>query len=119
MGELLGSGALDVDVDVSVSALGFGTFAYLWITAPPARVEALGWELVALPQAAFVGAVTGTAPLLAVVLCRSPDELYRVVTTDVGGLPGVTAVEVDPIARRVKQAGSVVERGRLVLAGHL
>lgn len=116
VGELLGSGVVDVDVDVSVDALGFRTFAYLWITAPPTRVESLGWELVALPQVAFVAAVTGTAPLVAVVLCRTPDELYRVVTTAVGGLPGVSAVEVAPIARRVKQSGSRVERGRLVLA---
>lgn len=117
LSELLASGAADVDVDVSVDALGFRTFAYLWVTVPPAQVEATGWALVALPQVAFAAAVTGTAPLVVAVLCRTPDELYRLVTADVGGLPGVSAVEVAPISRRAKQAGTVVDGDRLVLAG--
>ncbi|MHA3704214.1 Lrp/AsnC family transcriptional regulator [Jatrophihabitans sp. YIM 134969] len=117
--DLLGSGAVDVDVDVSVDALGFRTFAYLWVTAAPGRVEALGWELARLPQVAFVGAVTGTAPLLVIVLCRTPEELYGVVTGAVGGLAGVTAVDVAPVSRRVKQGGTIVERGRLALPGRV
>ena len=118
LAELLGSGAAEVDVDVSVDALGYRTFAYLWVTVPPALVERTGRAMVDLPQVAFAAALTGTAPLVAAVVCRTPDELYRVVTAGVGGLEGVTAVEVAPIARRVKQSGSVVERGRLVIAGH-
>lgn len=117
LGELFGAGVIDVDVDVDAAALGYRTSAYLWVTVPPPAVEATGWALAALPQVAFVAAVTGVAPLLASVVCRSPDELYRLTTGEVGGLPGVSAVEVAPLSWRVKAAATVVDRGRLVARG--
>jgi hypothetical protein len=38
------------------------------------------------------------------------------VTTKVGALPAVREVEVVPVLRRLKQAGTMVKDGRLLLA---
>ncbi len=45
--------------------------------------------------------------------CRSLDDLYRYVTESVGPIEGVQALEVSPILRRIKQAGTLVDGDRL------
>ena len=114
--ELLGSGALGIEVDLAPNLFGMGSTAYLWITVAPGELHETGRVLSLHPQTSFAAAVTGVANLLTVVTCRDADELYSFVTTQVGALAAVRQVEIVPVFRRFKQAGTRVRNGRLELA---
>lgn len=110
---LLGSGAVFVDAELAPVLLGFRAWAMLWISAAPGAIERIGRELSAHPESAFVAATTGTTNLVASVLCRDSDHLYRYMTGSVGPLDGVRDVEVVPAMRVVKQQGSLMDGDRL------
>lgn len=110
---LLRSGVVYLDLDVAAGALGYPTSAYLWLTAPPARLEAVCLALAEHREAAFVAATSGRANVLASVTCRSLDDLYRYVTEKIGAVDGVQSCEVSPVLRRLKQAGTFMDGDRL------
>jgi DNA-binding Lrp family transcriptional regulator len=114
---LLSTGAAYVDVDLAMQALGFGVMASVWMTVAPSRLDEVGHAVAALPETAYVAALTGPANLMASVITRDTDGLYRYLTDQLGGLDGVERAEVSPIFRRVKQAGSLVMGARLPLPG--
>jgi DNA-binding Lrp family transcriptional regulator len=113
---LLSSGAVHIEVDLAVRHFGFHAMAYVHLTVPPGELEATGHALSLHPETAFAAAVTGPANLLAVVNCRTTDDLYTYVTSKVGALPAVRQAEVVPVLRTVKQARSRLRSGRLELA---
>jgi hypothetical protein len=47
------------------------------------------------------------------VTCRNLDDLYRYVTERIGAIPAVRRLEISPVLRQVKQAGSILSGGRL------
>jgi DNA-binding Lrp family transcriptional regulator len=106
---LLASGALYVDVEIATAALGFDVVALLWIVVAPSQLVEAAQRLAASRESAFVAAVSGAHNLYAGVVCRSASALYEFLTREVGALPGVSAVETVPVARRVKLAGVVME----------
>jgi len=110
---LLSTGAAYVDVDLAIEALGFTTFASIWMTVAPAHLDEVGHRVADLPETAYVAAVSGPTNVMASVITRDTDALYRYVTEQLGGLEGVQHAEVAPVFRRVKQAGSVVTGTRL------
>lgn len=113
--ELVASGELDVDVDLAASRLGFAAEARLWLTVPPSHLAAVGQTMATFAEVPFVAAITGPASLLAAVVCRDVEALYRFVADRVGALDGVSHAEIAPVTRRVKQAGSLVRGDRLVV----
>jgi DNA-binding Lrp family transcriptional regulator len=117
MHELVSRGAAYVDVDLAIEALGFDVMAYVWMTVAPSRLDEVGHRIAALPETAYAAAVTGPANLLASVIARDTDGLYRYVTEQLGALQGVERAEVAPVFRRVKQAGSLVTGARLPRPG--
>jgi DNA-binding Lrp family transcriptional regulator len=114
--ELIGSGVARVDLDVVPEPFGFHVVAYLWLTVAPADLDATGRALSLHPETSFAAAVTGVANLLTAVTCRDADALYTYVSAKVGALPAVRQAEIVPVLRRVKQAGTRVRNGRLVLS---
>ena len=110
---LLRTGVVYLDVDVAATALGYPTAAYLWLTVPPARVDAVCTALSQHDETPFVAAISGRANVVASVTCRSLDELYRYLTERVGTIEGVQSFEVSPVLRRLKQAGTFVDGDRL------
>lgn len=112
---LLGSGLLYLDIDLVGEAVGFPISAYLWLTVPPAALETTCTELATHDESPFVAAMSGHANVAVAIVCRSFDHVYQYVTTRVAALDGVRAVEISPSLRRLKQAGALVEDGRLVL----
>jgi DNA-binding Lrp family transcriptional regulator len=111
---LVSAGAVYFDVDVSVAALGFGTAATLWLTVPPAQLDAAGRALAAEPEVAFAAAISGPQNLTASIVCVDVDSLYRFVTEGVGSVAGVRGLEISPVLRHVKQAGSLTSGDRLL-----
>lgn len=51
---------------------------------------------------------------MASVACRDVEDLYRVVSAELGAGAGISAAEISPILQRIKQAGSLVDGYRLV-----
>jgi DNA-binding Lrp family transcriptional regulator len=100
------AGILYFDLDLAMPLLGFPTAAYLWLTVEPASLVAVGTELAGHDEVPFAAAVTGSVNLVATVTCRSTEALYQYVTTKIGGTAGVRQLEVSPVLRRAKQAGS-------------
>jgi DNA-binding Lrp family transcriptional regulator len=105
---LQASGALYFDVDLDTIRLGFTTTAMLWMTVSPHDLADVGNALTTHDEVAFCAAVTGSASLVASVVCRNPADLYRYLTTRISALPAVRQLETSPLVRRVKQAGSIL-----------
>ena len=93
--------------------MGFATSAYLWLTVEPGSLEPAGAEIAGHAEVPFASAITGSANLVATVVCRDTKALYRYVTTKVSAISGVRQLEISPVLRRVKQAGTWMEGPRL------
>ena len=102
--ELLRSGAIFLDVDVDPMALGFTTSAMLWLSVPPARLDAVGRALAEHDELVFVAATTGRTNLVAQAICNGPDALHAYLTQRVGAIEHITAIETVPVLRTVKAA---------------
>ncbi len=112
---LMRAGVVYLDIDLAGAALGFPTYAYLWISVAPARLDAACRIIAGHGEAPFVAAISGRTNVVVSVTCRSLDDLYRYVTERVGPIEGVQSIEVSPVLRRLKQAGTFVDEGRLVV----
>lgn len=113
---LMRSGVVYLDVDLAAPALGFPTAAYLWIEVAPAQLDAACRAITEHEETPFVAAISGRANVIVAVTCRSLDGLYRYVTERVGQIEGVRSIEISPVLRRIKQAGTLVDQGLLVTA---
>ncbi|MFC0431001.1 Lrp/AsnC family transcriptional regulator [Kutzneria buriramensis] len=113
--ELLSSGALHIAVDLAPPLFGFHASAYLWLTVTPGELDATGHALSLHPETTFSAAVTGAANLLVTVTCRTTEDLYLYVTSKIGALPAVHQVEIVPVLHHLKQSGTLMRNGRLVL----
>lgn len=107
------TGALTYEVDLLPEPLGHHLNATLWLQVAPAHLHAVGEELAAHQEVAFAAATSGTHNLMAIVICRDTQDFYRYLTTRAAAAPGIHAYQVSIRVRRLKQALSVVTRGRL------
>ncbi|MFF3429216.1 Lrp/AsnC family transcriptional regulator [Streptomyces sp. NPDC002602] len=107
-------GAVYFDVEIVPAMLGYEAEAAMLLTVDPARLAQVGAAIGEHPEVPFAAAVTGSANLLAVVVCRDTDALYTYLTERIGAVDGIRQVELIPILRTVKRAGMLVEDGRLV-----
>jgi DNA-binding Lrp family transcriptional regulator len=100
-------------VDVVPERFGFAVNAMMWLTTPPRHLDAVGEQVAAHSEVASVVAVSGPNSLLAVVVCRDADELYRYVSRRLATIDHVERVDVRVRSRLLKQSASVVAGGRL------
>lgn len=107
-------GAYYLDLEIDPRLLGFETQATLMITVTPAALAAAGAALATHPEVPFAAAITGSANLVAISICRDNDALYTYLTERIGALDGVQHVEVVPQLRSVKRAGMLMDGTRLV-----
>ena len=103
--DLRAGGTLYFDVDFHQSLLDLPVRAFLWLSASPGQLSAVGEALAGHPETAYVAATTGTANLYAAVLCPHTEALYEYLTTQVALLPGLHQVETIPVMRTVKRSG--------------
>jgi DNA-binding Lrp family transcriptional regulator len=113
VGALHDSGVLYFDVDLAAELLGFTAPAHLWLTVAPADLARIGTAIADHPEVGHVAAVSGPANLWVAVICRDTDALYRYVTTRIGAIDGVRSLEISPMLRQVKYAGSILSGPRL------
>ncbi|WP_372665861.1 Lrp/AsnC ligand binding domain-containing protein [Amycolatopsis kentuckyensis] len=81
----------------------------------PCTSPSTGQALSLHPETTFSAAVTGAANLLVTVTCRTTEDLYSYVTGKIGALPAVHQVEIVPVLHQLKQSGTLMRNGRLVL----
>ncbi|MFF5564388.1 Lrp/AsnC family transcriptional regulator [Streptomyces sp. NPDC012623] len=113
------SGTLTYDIELLSERLGHPLNATLWLRVAPARLERVGHEIARHDEVAFAGATSGDHNVMAIVVCRDAEDLYRYLTTRLAATPGIDAYGVSIRVRRLKQAASLVSHGRLVHpAGH-
>ncbi|GAA4671166.1 Lrp/AsnC family transcriptional regulator [Amycolatopsis dongchuanensis] len=110
---LLAHGVVHIDVEIVAAALGYRAGANLWLRVHPSAVKSVGRTLAELPEIGFAAAVTGPYNLHAVAYCRDLDELFEFTSDRIGSLPGLQSMEVSPLLRHVKQAGTLLSGGRL------
>ncbi|MCX5562906.1 Lrp/AsnC family transcriptional regulator [Streptomyces sp. NBC_00038] len=108
------AGTLTYAVDLLPERLGFHLNATLWLRVAPAFLERVGEELAGHREVAFAGATSGPHNVMAIVVCRTPEDFYGYLTTRVAAIPGIDAYEVSIRVRRLKQAASLIAHGRLV-----
>jgi hypothetical protein len=65
----------------------------------------------AMPEVSFAAAISGPHNLYVGVMCRDLAAVYD----RIGSVDGIQAVEVAPIMRQVKQAGSLMTGGRFLV----
>ncbi len=100
------AGQLHFDIDVSVAALGFHRIAHVYLGCAPSALDRVGRVLVRADEVPFVGMTTGRTNLMCTALFRDDHHMYEFVTTTLGALDGITSVELVPVSRHVKSAGS-------------
>jgi DNA-binding Lrp family transcriptional regulator len=110
---LRASGTVFYDLDLAFQLFGFLAPAHIWLTVAPAELDEIGRAVSQHAETAMAAAVTGTANIMITVVCRTADDLYRYITTRLGALTGIHTIEVVPVARQVKQAGSLLNGLRL------
>ncbi|MGW0806074.1 Lrp/AsnC family transcriptional regulator [Nonomuraea sp. NPDC002799] len=108
MEQLCSAGVLFFDMDVLPPLLGYRVEAQLWMSVPPAELDATGRALAGHPEVAFTAATTGSANLAASVVCRDDAAFYRYLTDSLGALPAVGHLETAPIVRTIKRAGAML-----------
>ncbi|NUO98101.1 MAG: Lrp/AsnC family transcriptional regulator [Nonomuraea sp.] len=106
MDQLCAAGALFFDMDVAPRLLGYQVEAQLWMSVPPAELDATGRALAEHPEIAFAGATTGPTNLAASVVCRDDADFYRFLTDGLGALPAIRHIETAPIIRTLKRSGA-------------
>ncbi|WUW57967.1 Lrp/AsnC family transcriptional regulator [Streptomyces sp. NBC_01456] len=110
---LLWGGVVHIDVETAPMALGYRARANLWMRVHPAHIKTVGRTMATLPGVGFAAAVSGPCNLHAVVHCSDLDTLFEFTTDRVGTLPGVEGMEISPVFRQIKQAGTRVDEDRL------
>jgi len=109
------AGTLIYDVDVLGERLGFHLNAMLWLTVAPQHIRRAGEQIAAHDEIAFAAAISGRNNLVAVLICRDADDLYRYLTENLAAVDDVGAYDISVRAQRLKQSASLVSGGRLVM----
>jgi DNA-binding Lrp family transcriptional regulator len=112
------TGTLVFDVDVLSDRLGFNVNAMLWLTTPPRHLASVAEEIATHKEIASVSAISGRNNLLAVVICRDVDHLYRYVAERLAGIDHIQSYDLSIRTQRLKQAASLIAHGRLIHPGH-
>ncbi|MFF9347738.1 Lrp/AsnC family transcriptional regulator [Streptomyces sp. NPDC014734] len=108
------SGTLSYDIDLLPERLGYHLTATLWLRTAPDRLRHAGDEIARHDEVAFTGAISGNHNMIAIVVLRDAEDLYRYLTTRLATIPGIDAYRTSIRTRRLKQAASLISHGRLV-----
>ena len=102
-----------IDLEVANALLGFPLSAWLWLTVPPAELDRVGHAIIGHPEVPFAAAISGSWNLAASLIARDSADLYRYLTQRIGAIAAINAIEVAPILRRFKHAGTLMDGLRL------
>lgn len=112
------SGTLFYEIDLLPERLGYRLNAMLWLTVSPQHLHDVGEQIAAHEEIAFTAAVSGHNNLIAIVVCRDVDDLYRYLAERLAAVTHVRTYDVSIRTQRLKQSASLVTYGRLVSPSH-
>ncbi|MFE5308510.1 Lrp/AsnC family transcriptional regulator [Isoptericola sp. NPDC056605] len=104
---LMRRGPLRVRAVVDPALVGRPVVALVWLRVLPSRLEVAGRTLAAHPDVLSVAATTGQHNLCGEIAVADDEALYRFLTSDVGSIPGVAAVEVTDGLEVIKRAARI------------
>ncbi|GAS94533.1 AsnC family transcriptional regulator [Mycolicibacterium canariasense] len=108
------SDTLSYDLDVLPELLGYRLNATIWIATSPRHLTVVAEQIVAHDEVASVVAVSGSANLMAVVICRDVEHLYRYLAERLATVEHIQTYDVGIRSKRLKQVGSLIAHGRLI-----
>lgn len=117
MAALESAGMLAFDVDLLPERLGFYVSAMLWLSTTPRHLADVAEQIAAHEEVASAVAISGRHNLLVVVICRDADDLYRYVSGRLAGIDHIQSYDMSIRTQRLKQAASLISRGRLIHSG--
>lgn len=109
---LVGAGVAYFDIDIAPAVTGRQPASVRLRTAP-GDLDAVGRALSELPDVPYAAAVSGPDNIFATVMTTETTDLYRFVTGELAGIPGITGFSVSPVDRLVKSAGARIAGDRL------
>ncbi|MFD8530277.1 Lrp/AsnC family transcriptional regulator [Streptosporangium canum] len=109
---LLRRGVLRIRAEIEPAYLGLPAEAVLWLRVAENEVEAVGHTLAARPEVRYAVAVAGDHQLVAQVALPGRPELYGFLR-DIGGLPGIRAIETTMMLRSLKRGFMIKRAGRV------
>ncbi|WP_308311092.1 Lrp/AsnC family transcriptional regulator [Streptomyces sp. GbtcB6] len=93
--------------EVDLALLGIHAEALLWISVQPGALQETAQTLSTHPQVRFTAATTGPANLLITLAATDLDALYTFLTTTIGALSQIVAVEITPLLATAKRTGLI------------
>ncbi|MFB7472910.1 Lrp/AsnC family transcriptional regulator [Kitasatospora sp. NPDC056184] len=108
------AGSLVYDVDTLPERLGYELNATLWLQVALPRLHEVGEELGRHEECAFAAATSGKHNIMAIVICKDTPDFYRYLSSRVARIEGINGYEISVRVRRLKQAASLIHRGRLI-----
>lgn len=96
------TGAVYTYLQFDPGLLGYDSRCTLWLTVTPASLTAVGAALAAHREVVFAAATSGATNVVASLVCRDTDHLFRYLSEEIGALPGVQQAETAPVLRHVK-----------------
>ncbi|GHE44291.1 transcriptional regulator [Streptosporangium violaceochromogenes] len=108
---LLRKGVLRIRAEIEPAYLGLPVEAALWLRVAEREVETVGNALAGLAQARHVVAVAGDHQIVAQVAVPGRFELYEFLR-EIGGLPGIRAVETTVVLLPLKRGFVIKKKGR-------
>lgn len=109
---LLRRGVLRIRAEIEPAYLGLPVEAALWLRVAEREVETVGNALAGLAQARHVVAVAGDHQIVAQVAVPGRFELYEFLR-EIGGLPGIRAVETTVVLLSMKRGFMIKKNGRV------
>ncbi|MFJ9369858.1 Lrp/AsnC family transcriptional regulator [Nocardia sp. NPDC101769] len=91
--------------EIDLALLGAHAEALLWISVRPSALETTAETLADHPHVRFVAATTGPANLLVALATTDLAGIYTFLTTTLGALSGITAIDTTPILATAKRTG--------------
>ncbi len=99
---LVGEGLISIVAVPTPHAVGMTTSAIIGISVQLQHIHAVSDQLVSLPEVRYVGASTGRYELIIEAFFSDHEHLLQFVSEELGGMPGVTAVETSLILKVAK-----------------
>ncbi len=99
---LCGEGLISIVAVPTPQAIGMTTSAIIGISVQLQHIHGVSDQLVSLPEVRYVGASTGRYDLIVEAFFSDHEHLLEFVTHELGGMPGITAVETSLILKVAK-----------------
>lgn len=111
---LQGEGLIHFAVVTDFRLAGSPSLCMMWINAAPSRVTWLAEQLRRMPEINCVVLLLGRFNLLAMGLFTNMEQLNELVSTQIGGLPGVQRVETGISVHSLKYEAGVARITRML-----